>query len=212
MNSNLNVKTYFVDFDKVDDEVNYYNQYNTIRKNIHKFIETKKAVFDSEYQEKKITISQLEKELQKREEENLSILNKINDLNKIDAEIFEGINRNKEEIVKKFDGICQKRREIWNLFENRLNDLKKKEKSVDHIIKELYLYMNILKLRIINIDDLQNGATVLKAYHIQKDNYLKYIEIDLNEDENIRFKRFSEMLEESLFDTEETKKKEYTIN
>jgi hypothetical protein len=126
----------------------------------------------------------------------------------IEAEISEGINKHKEEIVKKFDGICHKRREIWNLFENRLNELKKKEKFVDQIVKELYLYMNILKLRVINLDDLQNGAYVLKAYYIQKHNCLKYIEIDLKEDENLRFKKFSELLEESLADLEEKTKKE----
>lgn len=203
VNSDMNIKTTLVDIANIDDELKYYNQFLQVRKNFENFIEKKRCVLDNEIKEKQVIISQYENDINRREYENSLLLAKINDLSKTEAEITEIINKNKEEIAKKYEGICQKRRDIFNLFDVRVNDLKKREKETDLIIKELYLIMNILKIRIINLDDIQSGADTLKAYFVNNDCTLKYIEIDLTQDESTRYKRFSDLLIDNYLDLKE---------
>lgn len=192
LNQDLNLKASIMSLANVDDELKYYTKYLNSRKEIDNFVERKKTVILSELREMESSLNQLKKEKERKETENLELSQKFNSMRIKENEEIEEIKFNKEEIMKKFLEICQKRKEISKLFDNRVNDYKKKDKEMDFLTKELNLYMNILKLRIINVDELQDGAYILKAYFINKNNTLKYFEIDLKEDDIGKTKKFAE--------------------
>ena len=192
LNQDLNLKASIMSLANVDDELKYYTKYLNSRKEIDNFVERKKTVILSELREMESSLNQLKKEKERKETENLELSHKFNSMRIKENEEIEEIKFNKEEIMKKFLEICQKRKEISKLFDNRVNDYKKKDKEMDFLTKELNLYMNILKLRIINVDELQDGAYILKAYFINKNNTLKYFEIDLKEDDIGKTKKFAE--------------------
>jgi hypothetical protein len=70
-------------------------------------------------------------------------------------------------------------------------------------MKELNLFMNILKLRIINYDDIQNGSNILKAYFVNSNSNLRYIELNLEDEENVRYQNFAKLFIENFVNEEE---------
>ena len=182
----------------VDDELKYYKKFVTTRKEIDELFEIRKTVMLNDLRrEEEENLNDLKREREKKEAENKQILLKLKDICNKENEVVEMTRYNKEEILRHFVKICEKRKEISKLFNNNVNEYKNKE--IEVLIKELNLYMNILKLRIINLDELYNGSNVLKAYFI-KNSSLKYIEIEMKDNEMDRARKFSEVYMENFKD------------
>ena len=197
-NQELNLKACIMGLANVDDELKYYKKFVTTRKEIDELFEIRKTVMLNDLRrEEEENLNDLKREREKKEAENKQILLKLKDICNKENEVVEMTRYNKEEILRHFVKICEKRKEISKLFNNNVNEYKNKE--IEVLIKELNLYMNILKLRIINLDELYNGSNVLKAYFI-KNSSLKYIEIEMKDNEMDRARKFSEVYMENFKD------------
>ena len=174
----------------VEDEVLYFTKYMDTRNEIDAFIEKKKSIYLSELNEKENIANELKKDIAKKEEINKHLTVKIKELCQKEAQTADLIIAIKQEIMNKFLKICQKRKQISTLFDNRIKDYKNRDKELDILLREVNLYINVLKLRIINTDELEKGSERLKAYFVNMNKTLKYIEIDLKEEESLRINKF----------------------
>ena len=190
INYDKNLKTTIMSLSNVEDEVLYFTKYMDTRNEIDAFIEKKKSIYLSELNEKENIANELKKDLAKKEEINKHLTVKIKELCQKEAQTADLIIAIKQEIMNKFLKICQKRKQISTLFDNRIKDYKNRDKELDILLREVNLYINVLKLRIINTDELEKGSERLKAYFVNMNKTLKYIEIDLKEEESLRINKF----------------------
>ena len=190
INYDKNLKTTIMSLSNVEDEVLYFTKYMDTRNEIDAFIEKKKSIYLSELNEKENIANELKKDIAKKEEINKHLTVKIKELCQKEAQTADLIIANKQEIMNKFLKICQKRKQISTLFDNRIKDYKNRDKELDILLREVNLYINVLKLRIINTDELEKGSERLKAYFVNMNKTLKYIEIDLKEEESLRINKF----------------------
>ena len=198
LNQDLNLKASMMSLANVDDEVKYYTKYLNLKNEIDAFVERKKKVLLEDIKEKEKSLNFLKKERERREEENKNLNSDFNEVCVKESSLNALIKNNKEELMMNFLEICKKRKEISKIFDNRIGEYKKMNSETENRMKELNLYMNIFKLRIINIDEIQNGLSNLKAYFVNKDNTLKYYEVNLKDEEVIKVKKFIESFIDNL--------------
>ncbi len=78
------------------------------------------------------------------------------------------------------------------IFEKKIFELGKLEPKIEKLAKELGLMINLTKCRILNIDEVCKGEdSVLQCYFINSNtSSLKYFELDLNEDVEVRVRKY----------------------
>jgi hypothetical protein len=86
--------------------------------------------------------------------------------------------------IKYINDITRIRKENTKEFDNKMINLSKHDKTMKSLKKELFLIMNILKTRIVNIDtaEIENK---IKGYIIDVDKFnMSYVEINKSEEPN----------------------------
>lgn len=83
---------------------------------------------------------------------------------------------------KYYNDIIKLRKESTKEIDQKVNLLVKQDKNVKLLKKELFLLMNLLKIRVVNLD-VQEEENMIKGYLVNTDkNFIKYIEINKNEE------------------------------
>jgi hypothetical protein len=90
-----------------------------------------------------------------------------------------------EKKQKYYTDIIKLRKESTKELDQKVNLLNKQDKQVKALKKELYLLMNLLKIRVVNIDSIAE-ENVIKGYLVNTEkNSIKYLEINKQEKKDI---------------------------
>lgn len=173
-----------------EDEINYLNKVEVSESNIKRLIEYSKERRKSENDSLRNEYMQLVNSLQISNKENIELRNKLSEMDKQYDELCNEYNKCNELKQKLNNDIIKLRKDTLKDMEGKLNTLAKQDKTIKHLKKELFLILNLLKLRVINTDSVDQDNCI-KSYMIDiHRNKLKYLELKRNENEKIKLNSF----------------------
>jgi hypothetical protein len=112
-----------------------------------------------------------------------------------------------EKKQKYYTDIIKLRKESTKELDQKVNLLNKQDKQVKALKKELFLLMNLLKIRVVNIDSIAE-ENIIKGYLVNTEkNSIKYIEINKQEISDVNsciayWTQMNELLTEEKADKE----------
>jgi hypothetical protein len=196
----INIKANISKLTMLDDEKNYLNKLETTESNITSILEHKKKLIAIENEKIKRKNDIVTKNIQQYHKENNHLREKIFKLDKQYEELQVEFNKFNEIKKKYFNDILKIRKENTKDLDNKILSLAKQEKQIKKLQNELFLLLNILKLRIINIDTAES-QNIYKGYIINiHDNTLIYVEIDKKEDPHSCALKYWRAMKELLID------------
>ena len=197
----------------IDDEANYLKKLEITEGNISSFLIHRKNLIQKENENKISQLETIKKEIDRENNNNIQLRNELIEKEKQ----FEELNREYKkcsELKNKYHNeIIKLRKENTKEFDNKVSMLNKQDKTLSALKKELFLLINILKLRVVNLDSVDEDESV-KGYLLDIDkNALKYIESKKTEDEFIHcIKYWTSMKELLLGEDKENKNLENKEN
>ena len=212
MNNQANLKT--LNLNKFNYNFKHPKNYSDITnlevetKNFKKIDENTKEIFDlcemkknslvSIYQEKEEVINNQKIILAEKENENLLLAKKIQELDEKFNELELDLKKGKSERNKLIDEINEMRRKNLKLFEKKVAEIGKLEPKIEKMAKELGLMINLTKCRILNMEEIIKGEEkIVQCYFINPNtNSLKYCEIDLEEIPEVRVRKYWNMMKD----------------
>jgi hypothetical protein len=166
----------------LDDELRYLKKLDITDGNISCIFEHKKNLLMRQVDLKRTQLETLSKEVDNANLQNIELKNKLIELETQFTHLNLEFKKCSEMKQKYHSDIIKIRRENTKEFDNKLNTLNKQDKKLKQHKKELFLLINILKLRVVNLDSLAEDKFV-KGYLIDMEkNTIKYIEINRNQE------------------------------
>jgi len=211
---NMNLNSNYGTFTNLDDESNYLKKLEITENNVIDILEHRKNVLQIENENKeKFHKSNLEN-IEAINKENLELRKKLFELeNQFDHLNIE-FNKCNELKQKYHNDIIKIRKDNTKDFDAKLNVLKQQDKRIKTLKKELFLIINLLKMRIVNLDSLDEDQ-MIKGYIINiEKNTIKYIQFNKNEDAIKKCTDFWNSMKELLMKEEKVfcKEKDNTDN
>ena len=148
-------------------EIEYISLLTNEMKKLKIRVDNKEKEIEKEIQNiEESSINAIKEKIIKKSEENLSIRNRINSLEQKTEAIQMKIKQDYfNEMNKLIDCINSIRKENAIKFENKVEILSKNNKEINQLKKKLYLYINFLKLRILDEEEKE-------GYLINKEKYI----------------------------------------
>lgn len=205
---NMNLNSNYGTFTNLDDESNYLKKLEITENNVIDILEHRKNVLQLENENKeKFHKSNLEN-IEAINKENLELRKKLFELeNQFDHLNIE-FNKCNEMKQKYHNDIIKIRKDNTKDFDAKLNVLKQQDKRIKTLKKELFLIINLLKMRIVNLDSLDEDQ-MIKGYIINiEKNTIKYIQFNKNEDAIKKCADFWNAMKELLIKEEKVFSKE----
>lgn len=205
---NMNLNSNYGTFTNLDDESNYLKKLEITENNVVDILEHRKNVLQFENENKeKFHKSNLEN-IEAINKENLELRKKLFELeNQFDHLNIE-FNKCNEMKQKYHSDIIKIRKDNTKDFDAKLNVLKQQDKRIKTLKKELFLIINLLKMRIVNLDSLEEDQ-MIKGYIINiEKNTIKYIQFNKNEDAIKKCADFWNAMKELLMKEEKVFSKE----
>jgi hypothetical protein len=205
---NMNLNSNYGTFTNLDDESNYLKKLEITENNVVDILEHRKNVLQFENENKeKFHKSNLEN-IEAVNKENLELRKKLFELeNQFDHLNIE-FNKCNEMKQKYHSDIIKIRKDNTKDFDAKLNVLKQQDKRIKTLKKELFLIINLLKMRIVNLDSLEEDQ-MIKGYIINiEKNTIKYIQFNKNEEAIKKCADFWNAMKELLMKEEKVFSKE----
>ena len=179
---NLNLKSNFGNFTNFEDETNYLNKLEITEANIVNILEHRKNLLKRENENKLKMQESILDNIDGMNKENLDLRKKLVEMEKQFDHLNSEFNKCNEMKQKYHNDIIKIRKDNTKEFDMKLTNLNKQDKSIKTLKKELFLIINLLKMRIVNLDTL-NEDQMIKGYLINiEKNTIKYIQFNKNEE------------------------------
>lgn len=178
---NLNSKSNYGYFTNFDDESSYLNKLDITEANILNILEHRKSLLKSENENKLKMHESIMTNIEAMNKGNLELNKKLVELEKQYDHLYLEFNKCNEMKQKYHNDIIKIRKDNTKEFDMKLNNLNKQDKNIKTLKKELFLLINMLKMRIVNLDSMEEDQ-MIKGYLINiEKNTIKYIQLNKNE-------------------------------
>jgi len=179
---NLNLKSNFANLTNFEDETNYLNKLEITDANIVNILEHRKNLLKRENENKLKMQESVLDNIRSINKENLELRKKLVEMEKQFEHLNSEFNKCNEMKQKYHNDIIKIRKDNTKEFDMKLTNLNKQDKSIKTLKKELFLIINLLKMRIVNLDTLKEDQ-MIKGYLINiEKNTIKYLQLNKNED------------------------------
>jgi hypothetical protein len=205
---NLNLKASMANLTNFEDEINYMNKIEQNERNMTDIYQHRRNLMKNE---KEMLVKQLENKIELIEQSNnanLELRKKLIELEKNYEHLYLEFHKCKDMKAKYHNDIIKLRKENTKDFDTKLSHLNKQDKTIRLLKKELFLIINLLKLRIVNLDSLDEDK-LIKGYLVDiEKNTIKYLQINKNEQALINCINYWQSMKELILSEEERKDKE----
>jgi chromosome segregation ATPase len=194
------IKSNISKLSQLEDEKNYLNKLDITENNIANILEHKKTLTSRDIEAKQRTAEIINNNLEQITKENNSLTDKLIKLDKQHEELRAEFNKCSEIKKKYFNDIVKIRKDNTKELDNKIYVLSNQEKECKKLQNELFLILNMIKLRIVNTDTASEEKSY-KGYIIDvNNNRLKYIDVNKREDANRSAVKYWQAMKEILLD------------
>jgi len=182
---NLNTKSVASSLLDFENELNYLNKLEITSGNISSITDHGKNIIRQQNENLLQGIEIITKEIEKADSDIQELRTQLFEIEQQHDTLSSAFKNCNERRQKYHSDIIKLRRENTKEFDNKLNILNKNDKVIRAQKKELFLLINLLKFRIVNLDTI-NEDKIIKGYLINTErNAIKYIEIKKEEQNEI---------------------------
>ncbi len=178
---NMNLNSNYGNFTNLDDETNYLNKLEITEANVMTILEHRKNLLKMENENKIKMHESILTNIDSMNKGNLELRKKLLELENRFDHLNSEFKKCNEMKQKYHNDIIKIRKDNTKEFDAKLNNLKQQDKRIKTLKKELFLIINLLKMRIVNLDSLEEDQ-MIKGYVINiEKNTIKYIQFNKNE-------------------------------
>jgi hypothetical protein len=169
-------------FNNIEDEKTYLNKLEITESNIAKIIEHKNETFQQLLEAKDKQLEDANRYLQELEDTSEGLRKDVIDLDNRCIELGNDMQKHNDLKVRLSADIIKLRKENTKGFENLLVCKQRQDIDIKGIKSELSMMLNMLKLRILNLD-MPNDPSHVGYVMNTSDNTLCYLNVDKNQDD-----------------------------
>jgi hypothetical protein len=200
---NLNSKSNFGNFTNFDDESSYLNKLEITETNILNILEHRKNLLKSENESKLKMHESILENIDTMNKGNLELSKKLVELEKQYDHLYSEFNKCNEMKQKYHNDIIKIRKDNTKEFDMKISNLNKQDKNIKTLKKELFLIINMLKMRVVNLDSIEEDH-MIKGYLINiEKNSIKYVQFNKNEEALEKCLRYWNAMKDLLLGDEE---------
>ena len=166
----------------LDDELRYLNKLDIIDGNVMSIFEHRKNLLIRQNENRKALLDNITTQVENANNFNLELKRKLFSLSSQQEDLNTEFNKLSELKKKYYSDIMKIRRENTKEFNNKLNTLNTQDKGMKLLKRELFLLMNLLKVRVLNSDTAELEKCI-KGYLVNiENNSIQYVEVNKCED------------------------------
>jgi hypothetical protein len=165
-----------------EDEKKYLNKLEILDGNLTNIFQHKKNLVMRDMEMKENNLEKLSKDVEIANYKNSELRKKLTDLENQYQHLNFEFKKCSEMRQKYYNDIIKIRRDNTKEFDNKLNTVNKQDKNLKMLKKELFLLINLLKLRVVNLDTIEEDKFI-KGYILDLEkNTIKYIEVNRSQE------------------------------